>query len=342
MKLNGTLTDVVGLEVGHFTDLEGATGCSVVLCGEEGAVAGVDVRGSAPGTRETDLLLPVNLIERIHAVVLTGGSAFGLDAAGGVMRWLEERHLGCEIGACRVPLVCAAVLFDLAVGRPAARPGADAGYAACAAASAAPVPRGSVGAGTGATVGKLMGMEHATKGGLGSASARLGDGAVVAALAAVNAGGNVVAEGGRIVAGVRDPAGGFVDGTEWLARHGVHRPPSDSEPAKRPRDELDGRTPGLAGNTTLAVVATDAVLTKAGATKVAQMAHDGLARAIDPVHTMYDGDTVFALATGRAGRHADVSVVGAVAARVLAAAVVDAVSSATGLAGVPAAADLGG
>ena len=228
MALNGTLTDVAGLEVGHFTDLEGATGCTVVLCGEDGAAAGVDVRGSAPGTRETDLLAPVNLIERIHAVVLTGGSAFGLDAAGGVMRWLEERRLGCAIGACRVPLVCAAVLFDLAIGRADVRPTAAAGYAACDAASAAAVPRGSVGAGTGATVGKLMGMEYATKGGVGSASVRLGSGVVVAALAAVNAGGNVVDTGGRIVAGVRDPAGGFVNGTAWLAEHGSRPPRSDA------------------------------------------------------------------------------------------------------------------
>ncbi len=326
--MNGTLTDVAGLSVGHWTDADAATGCTVVLCGTEGAVAGVDVRGSAPGTRETDLLAPINLIERIHAVVLTGGSAFGLDAAGGVMRWLDERDLGCEIGACRVPLVCAAVLFDLALGSATVRPGAEAGYAACEAASAAPVPRGSVGAGTGASVGKLLGMARATKSGLGSASRRIAGGAVVAALVAVNAGGGVVDPAtGEIVAGVRDGEGGFVDGTAWLQEHGL----SGDDGAPRVQ---------AGGNTTLAVVATDAVLTKAGATKVAQMAHDGLARAIDPVHTMYDGDTVFALATGTTGEAADVSVVGAVAARVLAGAVVDAVRGATGLAGLPSAIDV--
>ena len=303
MTLNGTLTDVAGLAVGHFTDSTAATGCTVILCGQEGATAGVDVRGSAPGTRETDLLAPVNLIERIHAVLLTGGSAFGLDACGGVMHWLEERHLGCEIGACRVPLVCAAVLFDLAVGRADVRPDARSGYAACEAASTAAVPRGSVGAGTGATVGKLMGMAYATKGGTGTASIRLGDGIVIGALAAVNAGGNIVDQGGRIVAGVRNPAGGFVDGTGWLAEHGVYRS------ARGDPSTASG------GNTTLAVVATDADLTKVGITKVAQMAHDGLARVVDPVHTMHDGDTVFALATGKAGRAADVSVIGALAAR---------------------------
>jgi L-aminopeptidase/D-esterase-like protein len=346
MNLSGTLTDVAGLTVGHYTDAEAATGCTVVLCGEEGAVAGVDVRGAAPGTRETDLLSPVNLIERVHAVLLTGGSAFGLDAAGGVMSWLEERHLGCEIGACRVPLVCAAVLFDLAVGRADVRPDAAAGHAACEVASTAAVQRGSVGAGTGATVGKLQGMARATKGGLGSASTRLGDGVVVAALVALNAGGNILAPDGRIVAGVRDPSGGFVDGTAWLAenglyerarRRGVPRSGGGTAPGD---DESPSELPAVGGNTTLAVVATDAVLTKTGVTKVAQMAHDGLARAIDPVHTMYDGDTVFALATGEAGRIADVSVVGAVAARVVSAAVVDAVRSATGLAGVPAIAEL--
>jgi L-aminopeptidase/D-esterase-like protein len=325
--MNGTLTDVDGLTVGHWTDAEAATGCTVVLCGAEGAVAGVDVRGSAPGTRETDLLAPVNLIERIHAVVLTGGSAFGLDAACGVMRWLDERDLGCEVGVCRVPLVCAAVLFDLGVGSATVRPGADAGYAACEVASAAPVPRGSVGAGTGASVGKLLGMERAIKSGLGSASARMAGGAVVAALVAVNAGGGVVdPASGSIVAGVRDGEGEFVDGTAWLQEHGL--PGAGGAPLAK-----------AGGNTTLAVVATDAVLTKVGATKVAQMAHDGLARAIDPVHTMYDGDTVFALATGAAGEAADVSVVGAVAARVLAGAVVDAVRRATGLAGLPSAAE---
>jgi L-aminopeptidase/D-esterase-like protein len=317
-----TLTAVTGLAVGHWTDLEAATGCTVVLCGQDGAVAGVDVRGSAPGTRETDLLAPLNLIDRVHAVLLTGGSAFGLDAAGGVMRWLEERQLGCDMGVCRVPLVSAAVLFDLGVGRADVRPGAAAGYAACEAASTAAVPRGSVGAGTGATVGKVLGPERATKGGVGSAAARLGGGAVVAALVAVNAGGDVIDPGsGDVVAGARGDDGRFVRAARLLHEH-------------------DGALRAPGEHTTLAVVATDAVLTKVEATKMAQMAHDGLARAIDPVHTMYDGDTVFALATGSSGRTIDVSLAGTVAAHVLADAVVDAVRSATSLAGLPAARDV--
>ncbi len=319
--MNGTLTDVAGLTVGHYTDREAATGCTVVLCGADGAVGGVDVRGSAPGTRETDLLAPINLVDRINAVLLSGGSAFGLDAATGVMRWLEERELGCEVGVCRVPLVCAAVLFDLAIGRGDVRPDAAAGYAACEAASAAAVPRGSVGAGTGATVGKLRGMARATKSGLGSASVRLGDGTTVGALIAVNAGGNIVAPDGRVLAGVRDEGGGFLDGTAWLAEHGME-------------SLLKG------GNTTLAVVATDATLTKAGATKMAQMAQDGLARSLDPVHTMYDGDTVFALATGASGRQTDLSVLGALAARTVSEAAADAAACAQGLAGLPSATDL--
>src|SRR5665647_2533658 len=280
---NGTLTDVAGLAVGHWTDREAATGCTVVLCGSDGAVAGVDVRGSAPGTRETDLLHPLNSVERIHAVVLSGGSAFGLDAASGVMRWLEARGCGVEVGPCRVPLVCAAVLFDLPVGRADVRPDAAAGEAACRAASPAAVPQGSVGAGAGATVGKALGFECATKSGLGSASVRLGSGAVVAALVAVNALGDVTdPSSGAVVAGPRSPGGGFVRTAAWLREH---------DPVV-----------GMGGSTTLAVVATDAELTKPQAAKVAQMAHDGLARAIDPVHTMLDGDTVFALATGRAER----------------------------------------
>jgi L-aminopeptidase/D-esterase-like protein len=325
--MNGTITDVGGLRVGHWTHTQAATGCTVVLCDGEGAVGGVDVRGSAPGTRETDLLAPVNIIERVHGVLLTGGSAFGLDAAGGVMSWLERHGLGCEVGACKVPLVPAAVLFDLPVGRGDVRPDAAAGEAACEAASRDAVPQGSVGAGTGATIGKLAGFDRATKGGLGSASARLGSGVVIGALVAVNAGGNVVDPAdGHVVAGVRDLQGGFLDATAWLQHN------DSTVPQARP----------TVGNTTLAVVATDAVLTKTQATKVAQMGHDGLARAIDPIHTMYDGDTVFALATGASGRSADASIVGAVGARVLAQAVLNAVRAATGLAGIPALHDLGG
>jgi len=319
--VNGTLTDVAGLSVGHWTDLEAATGCTVVLCGDEGAVAGVDVRGSAPGTRETDLLDPVNAVQRIHAVLIGGGSAFGLDAATGVMRWLEAKGRGVEVGAVRVPLVCAAVLFDLPVGRSDVRPDAAAGEAACDAASTAAVPQGSVGAGAGAAVGKMLGFERATKSGLGSASLRLAGGITVAALVAVNAAGDVVdPASGRVLAGPRLPGGGFVRTAVWLREHvaGI----------------------SIGGSTTLAVVATDAELTKVETTKVARMAHDGLARTIDPVHTMLDGDTVFALATGAAGVAADVTAVGAAGATVLAQAVLAAVRTASGLAGVPAASEL--
>jgi L-aminopeptidase/D-esterase-like protein len=317
----GSITDVRGLTVGHWTDLAAATGCTVVLCDGDGAVAGVDVRGSAPGTRETDLLDPVNAVQRVHAVVIGGGSAFGLDAACGVMRWLEAHDRGVQVGPLRVPVVPAAVLFDLPVGRPDVRPDAAAGEAACEAASREPVLQGSVGAGAGATVGKLMGLERATKSGLGSASLRLAGGVTVGALVAVNAAGDVVdPASGAGVAGPRRDDGGFVRSSRWLREH-------------EPRI-------GVGENTTLAVVATDAELTKPEAAKVAQMAHDGLARTIDPVHTMLDGDTVFALATGAAEVRADVTAVGAAAAAALATAVLAAVHAATPLAGVPAVRDL--
>jgi L-aminopeptidase/D-esterase-like protein len=318
--MSGSLTDVAGLSAGHWTHLEAATGCTVVLCAGDGAVAGADVRGSAPGTRETDLLDPVNVVQRVHGVLIGGGSAFGLDAACGVVRWLEAHGRGVAMGALRVPVVPAAVLFDLAVGRSDVRPDAAAGEAACEAASTGPVPQGCVGAGTGATVGKILGLQRATKGGLGSASVGLAGGVTVGALVAVNAAGDVVdPASGVVVAGPRAERG-FVRTGEWLREH-------------EPRV-------GVGQSTTLAVVATDAVLTKPEAAKVARMAHDGLARAIDPVHTMLDGDTVFALATGAAGVRADVTVVGAAAATALAEAVLAAVREATSLAGVPAVRDL--
>jgi len=319
--MNGTLTDVAGLTVGHWTDLGAATGCTVVLCDGDGAVAGVDVRGSAPGTRETDLLDPVNAVQRIHAVVLGGGSAFGLDACSGAMHWLEAHGRGVQVGPVRVPLVCGAVLFDLVVGRADVRPDAAAGEAACEAASAAPVAQGCVGAGTGATVGKMLGFERVTKTGLGSASLRLAGGVTVAALVAVNACGDVIdPASGAVLAGPRKPDGGFVRTSAWL------------------RENASGLQ--LGANTTIAVLATDAVLTKPEAAKVARMAHDGLARTIDPVHTMMDGDTVFALATGASGVAADVTTVGSAAATVLAEAVLASVRTATGLAGIPAVCDL--
>jgi L-aminopeptidase/D-esterase-like protein len=318
----GGLTDVAGVRVGHFTDPRRPTGCTVVLV-EAGAVCGVDVRGGAPGTRETDLLDPVNLVERIHAVVLAGGSAFGLDAASGVVRYLEERRVGLAVGLALVPIVPAAVLFDLGVGDPSIRPDADAGYEAARSSTDGPIAEGSVGVGAGATVGKLLGLERAMKGGIGTASVRLPDGLVVAALVAVNAVGDVIEpDTGRIVAGARTPDGRGLAGTMATLRAG-----------RRPA----GAGPGT--STTLGLVATNARLDKAQATKVARMAHDGLARSLDPVHTPWDGDTLFALSIGGIG--ADVLLVGALAAEVVARAVVRSVRLASGLPSFPSVADLG-
>jgi L-aminopeptidase/D-esterase-like protein len=334
------LTAVAGLEVGHFTDARRPTGCTVVIA-RDGAVAGVDVRGASPGTRETELLAPINAIDKVHAIALAGGSAFGLDAASGVMRWLEERGIGATITAPPgdtapppfvVPIVPAAILFDLWVGDARIRPDAAAGYAACEAASRGAVAEGNVGAGAGASVGKLFGIARAMKGGVGTASIDV-DGLTVAALVAVNAVGDVVdPRSGRIVAGARSADGRALLDTMRALKRG-------ELPAKLDPCHAAGAA------TTLAVVATDAVLTKAEASKVAQMAHDGLARSIHPVHTMGDGDVVFALATGASGRAATTTLVGALAADVLADAVVRAVRAARGIGGeglpdLPAAADL--
>jgi L-aminopeptidase/D-esterase-like protein len=316
------LTAVAGLKVGHQTMGMRPTGCTVVLA-EGGAVAGVDVRGSAPGTRETGLLNPLNLVDEVHAIVLSGGSAFGLDAASGVMRYLEERKVGFPTAYGVVPIVPAAILFDLGVGDPKVRPDADCGYAAASSASGGPVEEGNVGAGAGATIGKLMGMERAMKGGIGSAAITLPDGVVVAALVAVNAYGDVVDPArGRVVAGVRTAAGDGLADARVLLRAGAA--------LKKPVGE----------NSTIGVVATNARLTKTQAAKVAQMAHDGLARAITPVHSLADGDTLFALSTGTLAGEADVSRIGALAAEAVADAVLRAVRAAKGLAGLPAARDL--
>ena len=318
----GSLCDVAGLAVGHHTEQARATGCTVVLC-PQGAVCGVDVRGAAPGTRETDLLRPDNLVEQVHAVLLSGGSAFGLDAAGGVMRWLDAHGHGFPVGPARVPIVPAAVLFDLWIGDARIRPGADSGFAACTAASSAPPAQGSVGAGAGAAVGKLFGIERAMKGGIGTASVRVGA-VTVAALIAVNAIGDVVdPKTGAVIAGART-----ADGRQRL----------DSMAALL-RGELPARA--LAGMaTTIGVVATDAALTKAQANKLATMAHDGLAHSIRPVHTMTDGDTLFALATGTSGKPGDMTVLGAMAAEATARAVLNAVHAASGLPGLPSAREL--
>lgn len=312
------ITAVPGIRVGHATDLTGLTGCTVILC-PDGAVVGADVRGGAPGTRETDLCRPGHLVERAHAVLLTGGSAYGLAAAAGVMQWLEERQIGYPAGAGVVPIVPAAVLFDLGIGDPRARPDAAMGYQAAASAAAGPVAQGNVGAGTGATVGKLLGPEKATKSGLGTAAVHLTGGVTVGALVAVNAAGDVYDPAtGQVVAGARGPRG-FLNITRTLL--------AGAAPAAFPGT-----------STTLACVATNAALTKEQVHKVAQMAHNGLARTIDPVHTLYDGDTVFALSCGQLP--ADVNAVGTAAALALAQAVLRAVQAARAAGGLPAAGDL--
>jgi len=328
------LTAVAGVKVGHHTLAERPTGCTVVIV-ENGAVAGVDVRGGAPGTRETDLLDPVSTVQAVHAVVLAGGSAFGLDAAAGTVRWLEEKGIGFDMRVARVPIVPAAILFDLGVGDAKVRPTADCGYRAAAAAADGPVAEGNVGAGAGATVGKVAGMGRAMKGGLGTAALTMPDGLIVAALAAVNGVGDVVDPAtGRVVAGVRTFDGKSLADARALLRSGRLVPPRPPTVA-----------PAAGENTTLAVVATNASLTKAQATKVAQMAQDGLARAIAPAHTPMDGDTVFVLSTGALAGEADalrVGVIGALAAEALAEAVVRGAREATGVPGFPAARDLAG
>jgi L-aminopeptidase/D-esterase-like protein len=322
--LNNTLTAVRGIKVGHSTDVEGITGCTVVIC-PSGTIGGVDQRGGAPGTRETDLLTPLHSVEIINAVVLSGGSAYGLAAADGVMRYLEEHELGYKTRAgYMVPIVPAAILFDLAIGDPRARPDAEMGYAACVAAAADAVTQGSIGAGTGCRIGAMRGNDYATKGGIGSASIDLGDGLIVAALVAVNAVGDVLDEQGNILAGLRADTQrrnftGMMNAMKQFAR-GLPAPVSSAQ------------------NTVIGVVATNARLSKAHVNKVAQMAHDGLARAVNPAHTMFDGDTIFALATGEI--EADASVIGAYAAEMVAQAIRNGVRAATSLGGVQAVRDL--
>jgi L-aminopeptidase/D-esterase-like protein len=323
------LTDVEGLRVGHVTLTERPTGCTVVLVDGQGVPGGVSQRGAAPGTRETDLLDPLNLVDKVNAIVLSGGSAYGLDAAQGVVRYLEERNIGWDVGAAGVvPIVPSAILFDLWFGGdPKIRPTADCGYRAAMAATSGAVAEGNVGAGAGATLGKVAGRERAMKGGVGSAAIRLPNGLVVGALVAVNAIGDVIDPAtGQVVAGVRTADGKALADARRLLRDG---------------SLLRAAAPRAAENTTIAVVATNARLSKTEVNRVALMADDGLARAISPTHTIGDGDTVFALATGRWPGQADASIVGALAADVLADAIVRAAARATALGGLPAARDLG-
>ena len=323
------LTEVEGLRVGHETLSGRPTGCTVVLVDGEGASGGVSQRGGAPGTRETDLLSPLNLVDKVNAIVLAGGSAYGLDAAQGVVRYLEERKIGWNVGAAGVvPIVPSAILFDLGFGGdPKIRPTADCGYKAAMAASDVAVAEGNIGAGAGATLGKVAGRDRSMKGGIGSASIRLPDGLVVAALVAVNAVGDVVDPAtGQVVAGVRTPDGKSLADARKLLRDG------SLQRAIAPR---------AAENTTIAVVATNARLTKTDTNRVALMADDGLAKALSPSHTIGDGDTVFALATGRWAGQAEASIIGALAAEVLAEAIVRAAVQAQSLGGLPSARELG-
>ena len=317
------LTALDGIKVGHHTLASRLTGCTVVLV-EEGVVAGVDVRGGAPGTREVALLDPVKTVQEVHAIVLAGGSAFGLDAASGVVRYLAEREIGYDTAVAKVPIVPAAILFDLGVGDdPTIRPTAECGYRAAELAATGAVAEGNVGAGAGATIGKSAGAGRAMKGGIGSAAVTLPDGLTVAALVAVNAVGDVIdPTTGQVVAGVRTADGRGLADARILLRGGGSRPGRQRE------------------NTTIGVVATDAELTQAQATVMAQMAHDGLARALAPSHTPSDGDAIFALATGRRSGRANLSTIGALAADVMAEAIVRAARAAVGIPGYPAARDL--
>jgi len=317
------LTAVEGIKVGHHTLSERPTGCTAILVDGD-AVGGVSQRGGAPGTRETDLLNPMNMVDKVNAVVLAGGSAFGLDAATGTVRWLEEHNIGWPAGPSRVPIVPAAILFDLGVGgQPKIRPTADCGYKAAGAATTGPIAEGTVGAGAGATVGKFGGAGRSMKSGLGTASITLPNGLVVAAIVAVNAVGDIIDPAtGKIIAGVRNPDGTFADARRMLRTGANSQPPRAGE------------------NTTIGLVATNAKLSKSQVTRMALMADDGYARAISPSHTNGDGDTIFSLATGRWNGAADITVVGALAAEAMADAVVRAGTQATGVAGIPAARDL--
>ncbi|WP_289992502.1 P1 family peptidase [Photorhabdus laumondii] len=319
-KTNGTILDVPGVKVGHAEDELQQTGCSIIIF-DDGAVCGVDVRGSAPGTRETELLDPINTVQKVNAVVLSGGSAFGLDSASGVMRYLEERKKGFDVGVAVVPIVPAAIIFDLNFGDPAVRPDAKMGYLAAQNASVTPFPSGNIGAGTGATIGKMAGFDKAMKGGLGTASVKLPDGLTIGAMVVVNAVGEIRdPKNGKTIAGACDENGHLIDLIPYIIKN----------------NKDNNFTQGT--NTTIGIICCNANMNKSQMKKVAQMAHDGLARTIYPVHTMSDGDTIFAAATG--GVDSSVNIVGILAAEVMAAAVLDAVKSAKSKFGVRGYADL--
>ncbi|SCJ39628.1 L-aminopeptidase/D-esterase [uncultured Clostridium sp.] len=307
------ILDVKGIKVGQVQQMEGLTGCSVIIC-EEGAVCGVDVRGSAPGTRETDLLDPINMIQKVHAVVLSGGSAFGLEATCGVSKYLEENGIGFDVGVAKVPIVTGAVLFDLGVGDPKCRPNIDMGYEACKVASYTNLEQGNFGAGCGATVGKIKGSNFCTKGGIGSYSIKLDNGLVVAALIAVNAFGDVYEEG-KVIAGVLNDSKDEFLNTYDLMKQGVNKGGFNID------------------NTTIGVVATNAKLDKAQCKKVSQMAHNGYAKTIFPIHTPHDGDTIFTLATGEV--ETDVTLLGSLATEVVEKSIINAIKNAKSINNIP-------
>ncbi len=330
IEFSNEITDIPGIQIGHYTDLDAITGCTVILC-KDGATCGVDQRGGAPGTREIALLNPINQVQKVHAVLLSGGSAFGLDAASGVMKYLEENKIGYSTGVAKVPIVPSAILFDLAIGNPNIRPSQEMGYQACLNASDSPPKQGSVGVGTGATIGKLLGMNFATKAGVGAACTDIGKGVLVGAIVAVNAVGDVIDPStNQVLAGTRSPKIGqklynkdlFVDSLE-LMKSSI------------------GRTVfsiASKSNTVIGVIVTNANLSKLQMTKVAQMGQNGLARSIRPANTMQDGDTLFALSIGK--KKADVNIVGAFAAQAVQQAIINAVRTATTLGGIPALSDL--
>jgi L-aminopeptidase/D-esterase-like protein len=326
-----SITDVPGIKVGHETNYEALTGCTVILC-PEGATGGVDQRGGAPGTRETDLLSPMNLVENVHAIVLAGGSAFGLDSASGVMKYLEEQKIGFNAGKVRVPIVPAAILFDLGIGDPNTRPDAVMGYQACLSASSAQPREGNIGAGTGCTVGKILGLTRAMKSGIGTASLDIGNGIIVGAIVAVNAFGDVIDPNtGKIIAGARAAKVGplKIGEANFFAN------------TLSIMQTLIGQTAlkfASRSNTVIGVVATNAKLNKNETNKVAQMAHNGLARTIRPAHTMFDGDTIFVLSTGR--KKVDLSIIGSFAAEVISQAILRAVMASESAADLPAANDI--
>jgi L-aminopeptidase/D-esterase-like protein len=329
--LTNCITDVPGITAGHAQDLNALTGCSVILC-EAGAVGGVDQRGGAPGTRETDALRPMHLVNRVHGIILSGGSAFGLDAASGVMRFLEEKGIGYNSGVVRVPIVSSAILFDLGLGDSKVRPDAEMGYQACQAASKQKLAQGNVGVGTGASVGKLFGMSRAVKTGVGCASVDADGGLIVGALVAVNAFGDIVSpQNGTIIAGARSiQKGPFHLGQDLLF--------ADTLSVMKTMIGRQIFRIASSQNTMIGVVASNARLTREETNKVAQMAQDGLAMTVRPAHTMFDGDTLFALSTQHV--HANVNIVGALAAQVVAQAIINGVLNAEPAGGLPSAKNL--